>query len=266
MAAPVPELLMVGMSAKTYRIGNLIRKVCNVRIGEEYATEQNRKACEIEADVYTILDKNPFIADCLLIGPKKEFIKIEYYPNGTLKDHIKNNAGHVTKADLLNWAIQMIKGVAYIHSKGIRHSDLRLDQWLLDGEYNARLSDFNASGFDEQRHLGLEGRAAIGLEKSSHFLPRDPDEDNTVESDLFALGSCLYELVAGECPYEGEDDLVVMSLYEEGKLVNPENLYLGDIISGCWERRFSSADDILISLRKEVSHHQNEKAVGQGLD
>jgi len=97
----------------------------------------------------------------------------------------------------------LVGGVVYIHSKGVRHSDFRLDQWLVDADLNARLNGFNASGFDDQPDLGLKGKPAQGLEVISHYLPRDPEADNTAGSDLFALGSTLYELLAVQAPYEG---------------------------------------------------------------
>lgn len=77
---------------------------------------------------------------------------------------------------------------------GVRHSDLRLDQWLLDNDMDARLSDFNGSGYNARAALGLEGSKALGHKESSYYLPRDPTTDNRNESDLFALGSVLYEL------------------------------------------------------------------------
>ncbi|KAF1967671.1 hypothetical protein BU23DRAFT_559154 [Bimuria novae-zelandiae CBS 107.79] len=215
---PQRELLMVGMSAKTYRIGKTVRKECHVLVDDMGITKQNKEACKNEADVYLILGSHPLIAKCLSIGPEKEYIELEYYPNGNLKEYVQTNCTRITETDLK-----------------LRHSDFRLDQWLVDANLNARLSDFNASGFDDQPDLGLKGKPAQGLEILSHYLPRDPEADNTVESDLFAMGSTLYELLAGQTPYEGLS----------GELIDTEGLLLGDIIIGCWEKKISSAKDIL---------------------
>lgn len=197
------------------------------------------EACRNEADVYLILGSHHLIAKCLSIGPQKEYIELQYYPNGNLKEYVDRNRASTTETDLKRWAHQMIQSVAYIHSKRVRHSDLRLDQWLVDAGLNARLSDFNASGYDDQPDLGLKGRPAQGLESPSHYLPRDPGADNTVESDLFALGSTLYELVAGRKPYEGMSDESIESLFGEGKFPNTEGLLLDDIILGRWKRKIS---------------------------
>lgn len=233
---------MVGMGAKTYRMGNIVRKECHVLADDEYITQQNREACTTEAEVYYILGSHPLIANCLSIGPEKEYIELEYYPNGNLKEYINKN--RIEEMDLKRWASQMIGSVAYIHSKGVKHSDFRLDQWLVDKMLNARLSDFNAAGFDDQPGLGLRARRALGLERPSYFLPRDANESNTVASDLFAFGSSLYELVAGEAPYEDLEGELIQSLFEAGEFPETEGLLFGHIIKGCWTGVYSSAEDI----------------------
>jgi serine/threonine protein kinase len=139
----------------------------------------------------------------------------------------------------------MIESVVYIHSKGVRHSDLRLEQWLVDLNFNVRLSDFNAAGFDDQPDLGMKGRPAQGLEVASHCLPRDLEADNTVISDLFALGSTLYELLTREVPFEGQSDEFMELSFREGNFPSTEGLLLGEVIMGCWKQIFSSAEEVL---------------------
>ena len=133
---------------------------------------------------------------------------------------------------------------------GVRHSDLRLDQWLLDNDMDARLSDFNGSGYDARAALGLEGSKALGHEELSYYLPRDPTTDNRNESDLFALGSVLYKLVVGYRPYENLTDDVIKSLYKQGQFPSVEELLLGEIILGCWRGRFLSIKEVLCYGKK----------------
>ena len=242
---PQHKLLMVGMSAKTYHIQNFVRKECHVLPDDTGITKQNMESCRSEADAYLILGIHPLVATCLSIGPHKDYVDLEYYQNGNLKEYVDSNRAQITQTDLKRWAHQMIESVAYVHSKGIRHSDIRLDQWLLDLGLNARISDFNASGFDFQPDLGLAARPAIGCEKPSHFLPRDPEADSTVQSDLFALGSSLYELVTGQSPYEGLSDESIELLFQKENFPSTETILLGDVIANCWKQKYHSAKDIL---------------------
>ena len=55
------------------------------------------------------------------MDPKNEFVELEYYPSGNLKQYIRDRAG-ITESLLKHWAPQ---SVAFIHSKGVRHSDIR---------------------------------------------------------------------------------------------------------------------------------------------
>jgi hypothetical protein len=64
---------------------------------------------------------------------------------------------------------------------------------MLDENLNALLSDFNTAA--------CLGQPAVGYERPTHFLPRDPSDPNTVLSDLFAFGSTLYEPTHGKVPY-----------------------------------------------------------------
>ncbi|KAI9737338.1 MAG: hypothetical protein M1834_009492 [Cirrosporium novae-zelandiae] len=168
-----PELLMVGISAIIYRTDNIVKKIYRTT-DEIPITKQNIIATRNEATIYSILGDHPRYVDA----------------------H-RTTTAIITDTDSRHWAHQMIESIAFIHSMGIRHSDLRLDQWLLDTDLNARLSDFNRTRFNGKPDLKLKGFPVLGIEKASHYLPRGPEMDNTVESDLFALGSALYELVAG---------------------------------------------------------------------
>ncbi len=239
------KLLMVGMSAYIYLL-NPITVLKVPRIDEDDGiTEANREATRTEASAYKLLGHHPRLANCTYISASKEHLELEYYPNGTLRKYVDDHRKGITDGCLRRWARQIIESVAYIHDMGVRHSDLRLDQWLLDSDLNARLSDFNGSGYDARPSLDLEGSKAIGLEKSSHFLPRSPTPDNTVESDLFALGSVLYELVVGENPYQDLDDGTIEALYSQGKFPSVEGLFLEEIIIGCWIIQFHSAHELL---------------------
>ena len=142
-------------------------------------------------------------------------------------------------------ARQMIEAVAFIHSKGVRHSDIKLSQWLLDKELNARLSDFNACGFDEQPALDLDGIKALGYEQPSHFMPRDPARDNTIRSDLFALGSALYELERGRCPYTEVREDLITGYFATERFPSLVGLTMGSIIAASWKGEFLTATQML---------------------
>ncbi|KEF50870.1 serine/threonine protein kinase [Exophiala aquamarina CBS 119918] len=247
------ELLMVGMSAKTFRIGNRVVKVCNVLPEDPAITQQNLACCETEALVYRILEEHPRIARCHSSNPPLGLIELEFYPNGNIKAYLERKDSKTPEADKKRWGIQMIESISYLHSKGVRHGDLRLEQWLLDDEQSVRLSDFNGSGFDAQPTLALKERPALGLECSSHWLPRPNAVDSSEQTDLFALGSSLYELVVGEKPFAGIDDQTIETRYEQAIFPNTEGLLFGREISKCWHQEFENSKELLNAVTNTLS-------------
>ncbi|KAF2769159.1 hypothetical protein EJ03DRAFT_374689 [Teratosphaeria nubilosa] len=224
------ELLMIGSRSSTYRLGQVVVKVPRIDTEAEI-TQGNAKATAIEANVYKILGTHDRIANCLYISPTKDMIMLDFYQYGNLKDYVAYHG----PTQLRKWAKQMIEAVQLVHSKGVRHSDIRLDQWLLDSEMNARLSDFNASGYDECPAFGLHGEKAIGDEAPSHFMPRNSSGDNSIRSDLLALGSALYEIEQGSSPFAGADDETITRRFALREFPSVSKLTLGCIILGAWE-------------------------------
>ena len=240
---PPGELLTIGECSATHRLGDTT--VRSVRIdADPEITRGNALAMTAETNAYRILGAHDQIATCLYISPIADILVMRYEAKGNLKEYAE---AHGTHSHLYKWARQMMEAVAFIHSKGVRHSDIKLSQWLLDKELNARLSDFNACGFDEQPGLDLDGIKALGYEQPSHFMPRDPERDNTIRSDLFALGSALYELERGRCPYTEVREDLITGYFATQHFPSLAGLSMGNIISGCWKGEFLSEEQMLQS-------------------
>ncbi|KAL9123530.1 MAG: hypothetical protein Q9217_007041 [Psora testacea] len=234
---------MVGIFAETYRIGKKVKKVYRNFPDDNVATKESIKATRNEASIYILLGDHPCIAKHLYSDPAKTYMELKYYPNGDLKRFIEMYRPYVGARK--HWARQIIESAEYIHTMGVRHSDFRLEQWLLDETLNARLSDFNASGYYRNLELGLEGSEAMGAENASYFLSRDYAYDNTVESDLFALGSTLFELFTGKPPYDGQPHESIEASYLAGVFPSIQGLLFGEVIMGCWTKTFLSAKEVL---------------------
>jgi serine/threonine protein kinase len=68
---------------------------------------------------------------------------------------------------------------------------------------------------------------------------------STTQSDLFALGSTLYEVIAGKPPYKGKLDDTITQLYSNGSFPNVIGILCKHIIMGCWQGSFMSAAEVL---------------------
>jgi serine/threonine protein kinase len=204
-------------------------------------TRGNAEAMTVETNVYRILGDHERIAICLYLSPIGDMVVLKFYDNGNLKDYITAH-GH---SQLLKWAKQMIEAIEFIHLKGVRHSDIKLSQWLVGSDLNVYLSDFNGCGYDAQPLVGISSMKALSYESPSHFMPRDPFDDNTVKSDLFALGSALYELEHGSSPLIDVTEEEVMEFFKQADFPLVSSLTLGEIIMQCWQGHSDSASETL---------------------
>ncbi|KAJ5972407.1 uncharacterized protein N7479_002325 [Penicillium vulpinum] len=232
------KLLIIGIFAEVYLLDDkIIRKIPRSQ------SEEDRRPIIREAMIYGILGTHARIAEWLSRGIS-DYIDIKYYPYGDLVKYCQENS--ISPELRSKWYQQILEAVIVIHSYGIIHSDLALRQFFIDDNLDLRLGDFNSSQ--------CPGHISLGYEKASHCLPRDYELPNTEISDIFALGSTLYELVAGEAPYselsgpKSEDpdiikaqirrqhlvDHEIEALYKTQNFPDVSNLFRGEIILGCW--------------------------------
>ncbi|KAH8799415.1 kinase-like domain-containing protein [Xylogone sp. PMI_703] len=240
------NLIAVGIFSVVHRLGDTwVRKL--PRADDVFTRLGNLQAIHNEATIYALLGDHPRIARCLSIGKTLDYVDLEFYPHGTLMSYIQTHKDSISDVSRIRWARQIIEAVVFAHKKGVVHSDLALRQFFLDSDMNARLADFGASGYPGQEALGMEG--------ASHSLPRDPNQPNTILSDLFALGSTLYELGVGETPYHGCEDDVIENRYAKKDFPTVDDVFCGCIIIGCWRCEFPSAEHVLLRFEELFSEN-----------
>ncbi|KAH8787552.1 kinase-like domain-containing protein [Hyaloscypha sp. PMI_1271] len=194
------------------------------------------KSIQREGEIYVYLGGHPRVIKCLAKGDL--FVDLEYAPHGHIESYLRSHRDTSDECRI-RLSREVIEAIVFIHSKDIIHSDLAARQFLLDSGLHVKISDFGFSSFSDGDVLGFEN--------SSHQLPRDLDGDmpSTVQSDLFALGSTLYEVMTGRRPYEGIPDDTIAKLYSKATFPDVTGILCGDVITGCWEGRFKNAEEVL---------------------
>jgi serine/threonine protein kinase len=129
-----------------------------------------------------------------------------------------------------------------LHASNVIHADVKPENILLDESDKVYLIDFSGSRID--------GKPGSALESVRFFLPRDIKLDSTVRTDIFALGSTLYEVMTGTQPYKDLSDEEVEQLFQQGKFPSLDLISCGQIIEECWTGVFQSVDDVLVALQR----------------
>ena len=148
----------------------------------------------------------------------------------------------------LKWCYQAAEAVHYIHQKGVIHSDLRPESYLLHNEsLDLLLCDFGGS---------TSGNIDGGhLPDSGFFDPRKPWV-STKATDIFSLGSIFYTILTDHWPYRSpgpfasvEDKLAYADMVDElfslSKFPSTDGLMVSFVIQGCWMDRYKDAEEIL---------------------
>ena len=111
---------------------------------------------------------------------------------------------------------QLIDGIQYLHSKGIAHLDLKLENLLLGSDCKLKIADFDlAQDIKEKRCIsrGTENYRALEVWANSC--------SDYCEADVYSAGICLFSLLTSAYPFTEEAD------GEEGQLKRYD-LYMTD--------------------------------------
>jgi len=135
------------------------------------------------------------------------YIVMEYVAGGTLKAHLTKEP--MEWPDVATLVIPVGQALAYAHSQGIVHRDVKPANVLLARPDWPLLADFGlVKLLDRQRGITQPG-TSIGT--PAYFSPEQAaGEDVDHRSDIYGLGIVLYELLTGHVPFEADSPFETM--------------------------------------------------------
>ena len=128
-----------------------------------------------------------------MIGHSREGIVLRYIKKGDLRTYLQAHDS-LSSSLQLKWAYQVAETVDLLRRNGIIDCDIKPRNLLLDANFDIKIIDF----FE----FSLDGSKPASGEGTRFFLPRHWGDQPTVTTDLFALGSTVYENFQGTSPYE----------------------------------------------------------------
>ena len=209
--------------------------------------EENIRDIAREADIYRRIGPHERLVR--LVSYSSKGLVLEYMPNGDVKTYLQKHDNESIPMNLkLKWACQTAEAVNLLHTNGIIHCDIKPRNLLLDADLNIKIIDFSGSSMD--------GSKQSACETTRFYLPRYWRNPSTVTTDIFALGSTLYEIFKGSSPYADTPSNQVEILYREREFPDVSALPCGQIINECWLSHVHSAEYVQARLR-DVIRTQN---------
>lgn len=197
------------------------------------------------------------------------YMVLDFIDAGNISDLI-NTAGKLSKTEAINYILQVLQAVGYIHNKKILHLDISPSNILLKKKTNeVILIDFGASlTYADNNHISsTTSNLVTGFKR--HYAPNEQgDLDNLKEFDAtfdtYAIGATLYHMLTGVLP-------PISSLVSSGrtKVIPPSvaiqsaeiSDYLDNVIlksiAPKFHDRYNSAFEMADALTKEANYEKH---------
>src|SRR5215210_7091543 len=136
----------------------------------------------------------------------RPYIVFEYVEGETLKGRIRR-MGRLPVDEAVAYAIEIARALGAAHARGIVHRDIKPQNVLVDEEGSAKVTDFGIARSLDEDGLTADGRV---LGTTDYVSPEQAlGHDVNGQSDLYSLGIVLYEMLTGEVPFHGENQVAV---------------------------------------------------------
>jgi eukaryotic-like serine/threonine-protein kinase len=182
------------------------------------------------------------------------YIAMEFLEGVTLKELVKTQ-GPLDPPRAIDLAIQILRAARFAHKRGIIHRDLKPHNVIVDAEGRAKVTDFGIAraGASDMTETG----SILG---TAQYLSPEQAQGHSVsaQSDLYAIGIVLYEMLTGTVPFEG-DSAVTIALKQVSEPPLPPSR-LNPAVAPDLEavvlralakephQRFADADDFIVAL------------------
>ncbi|XP_015384188.2 serine/threonine-protein kinase STY46-like isoform X3 [Citrus sinensis] len=161
-------------------------------------------------------------------------IVTEYMPGGSLYDYLHKNHNVLKLPQLLRFAIDICKGMEYLHQRNIIHRDLKTANLLMDTHNVVKVADFGVARFQNKGGV-MTAETGTYRWMAPEVINHQPYDQ---KADVFSFAIVLWELVTAKVPYDSMTPLQAALGVRQGLRPDlPENAHpkLIDLMQRCWD-------------------------------
>lgn len=146
-------------------------------------------------------------------------IVMEYVNGGSLEDRMSK--GKPTLEDSVSIIVQVLNALSYMHSNGIIHRDIKPSNIMFSNGF-VKVSDFGIAKPVEDKGLTRTGVLMGTVWYMAPEIIRG--EPASFQSDIYAVGVILYQMLTGRSPFFGKTDFEIMRSHLEKEPPNPRDI------------------------------------------
>ena len=257
----------------------LDRKVALKILPSEFAQDKDRMSRFVREAKSASALNHPNILTIYEINEfeNTHFIATEFIDGNTLNQYAKDNRLNYKSA--LEIAVQVASALDEAHTAGIVHRDIKPDNIMVRSNGLVKILDFGIAKLTEKRTLEIESEDATAIQVgttpgmiigTANYMSPEQAKGKEVDArtDIFSFGVVLYEMMAGQNPFEGETALEMIGaiLHKEPKPLNKTEVppEIKKIIGKCLRKdrdeRYQTIKDVFNDLKdvKQELEFQNK--------
>uniref|UniRef100_A0A673LQA7 Receptor protein-tyrosine kinase n=1 Tax=Sinocyclocheilus rhinocerous TaxID=307959 RepID=A0A673LQA7_9TELE len=181
---------------------------------------------------------HPYIVRLLGIcaGPSLQLVT-QLSPQGSLLEHIQQHRESLNPQRLLNWCVQIAKGMYYLEEQRMVHRNLAARNILLKSDFIVQIADYGIADLlypDDKKYFFNEIKTPIKWMALESILFRR----YTHQSDVWSYGVTVWEMMSyGAEPYSAMRPQEVPDLLEKGERLSQPQICTIDVymvMVKCW--------------------------------
>lgn len=148
------------------------------------------------------------------------FIAMEFVEGVPLGQLIRE-AGRLTLEDAVSFTVQIAQALGEAHQKGIIHRDLKPDNVMVVRQRGTdpfvKVLDFGIAKVVDKAETFTQAGSIVG---TPHYMAPEQARSGPIDgrADLYALGCCLYEMLSGRPPYDGNSVVGILVAHQNNPI------------------------------------------------
>ena len=195
------------------------------------------------------------------------FFVMEYIEGNTLTSIIAKNRT-ISLSDILFIGAQVSSGLHAAHEKGLVHRDIKPGNIMITPDGKVKVTDFGIGSLQNEESDITKTGSILGT--ASYISPEQAQgKPVSIESDLYSLGTVLYELISGKPPFAGDTPISTATKHLTERPEKPSS-FRRDLPKGVESAimkllekatydRFKSAEDLRATLLQQRKSLQSEQ-------